>query len=123
MSEPFTVKWVYKVDGILRERVIEASQINVAYDDRPPSQEPATTDGPMLGIYSVDRTGIVVIGNPGEGSESMALTFGTVYVMNKEGHTVATYRLADPEGLRNVVGSATAFEPESLQKLKQRAGG
>lgn len=87
----FTAKWVYDTNGIQRERLIEADQVNVAYDGRTPNAPPVAL---MLGVYAVPPTGIVVLGNPESGAESLALTFGKVYIMNRDGRTVATYHLA-----------------------------
>lgn len=107
----FTVKWVYTLDGIERERVLEADQVNIAWDNRAPGNEPKTSDGPKLGIYGVpQRGGIVVLGNPEQGSDSMALTFGKVYVMNRDGKTVAKYDLGEPciaQGSDGGVGKPT----------------
>jgi hypothetical protein len=86
----FSVKWDYEVDGIARSRVIEADQVNVAYDNRPPD---CPAESQKLGVYHVPQRGVVVLGNPHNGAESMALTFGKVYVMNGDGRTVATYTL------------------------------
>lgn len=91
MSEPFTVRWAYEVDGIQRERLIEADTVHASYDARTPDKHSA--QGAMLGIYRVSEGGLVVIGNPYLGADSMALAFGTVYVMNRDGKTVAKYIL------------------------------
>lgn len=102
---PFTVRWECKIGGISRQRIIEADQVNVAYDDRPPTDAPTTA---TLGVYAVpEGGGIVVLGNPESGAESLALIFGRVYIMNKDGKTVATYKLADPEQVGEV-GEAVA---------------
>jgi hypothetical protein len=94
----FTAKWVYTVDGLQHERLIETDQVSVAYDERTPNGEkPVESPQLKLGIYNVPlRNGLVVLGNPYEGSESMALAFGTVYVMNRDGKTIAKYHLAKP---------------------------
>src|SRR6185312_7805611 len=93
-TTPFTVKWEYKLDSISRSRIIEADQIHTAFDDRP-ANEPGHSA--MLGVYTVASQGLVVLGDPSDGSSSMALGFGEVYVMNRDGKTVAKYKLADPE--------------------------
>lgn len=97
----FTVKWKYDVDGVSRERVFDADQVEVAYDNRNevPKGCPVSQVSAKLGIYYVPPRGVVVIGNPHQGSDSMAFTFGKVYVMNAEGATVSTYTLdTDPHG-------------------------
>lgn len=91
----FTVKWKYEVDGISRERVFDADQVQVAYDNRdaPPKGCPVGQVSAKLGIYHVPPRGVVVIGNPHDGADSMAFTFGKVYVMNSDGATISTYTL------------------------------
>lgn len=126
-TTPFTVKWEYRVDGIQRSRIIEADQVNVAYDERP---DPGAEGLPAkLGIYQVGPHGCVVIGNPENGAESMALTFGKVYVMNREGKTVSTYTLGEPPQTGRQPAGADADkakglygEPKSLAHLAQEAG-
>jgi hypothetical protein len=87
-----TAKWCYDDDGVSRERVFETPTVDVAYPN-PCQDGPKERRGPMLGVYSVPLGGLVVIGNSADGAESMAFAFGTVYVMNDHGRTVATYRL------------------------------
>lgn len=91
----FTVMWRYTTrDGVQRERLIEADTVNVAFDARTPDTKGTSQN---LGIYNVPGSGLVVLGNPEEGAESMALAFGDVFVMNRDGKTVAKYHLAkDP---------------------------
>ena len=93
VEEPFTVKLEYEIDGVSRQRLLSTDQFNVAYDNTTPNSPAKET--PRLGVYQVPRSGIVVLGNPHDGAESMAFTFGTVYVMNRDGKTVAKYKLAD----------------------------
>lgn len=88
----FTVKWCNEDGNIATERLIDADQVQVKFDNRTPD---AHGTAQFLGIYQVPPTGIVVIGNPNDGAESMALASGTVYVMNEQGATVARYRLAE----------------------------
>ena len=71
----FTVKWQYDDNGVSKERILDADEVHCAYDNRTPDR-PANVE--MLGIYAVPASGIVVIGNPYDGSESIALTFGKV---------------------------------------------
>jgi hypothetical protein len=118
-AAPFTVRWEYKIEGVSRQRLIEADQVHVAYDERPQPGGGRDLAGAMLGIYSVPSTGIVVLGEPSDGSNSMALTFGKVYVMNREGKTVATYKLADPDENTQGLG----FKPKPLHQLYEEAGG
>jgi hypothetical protein len=88
----FTAKWVYEEAGIKHERLIEADEVHVAYDERKPDEKGVSG---KLGIYTVPSNGgVVVLGNCYEGGDSMALVFGTVYIMNREGKTVAKYYLA-----------------------------
>ena len=129
MTAPFTVKWEYTLDGVLRSRIIEADQVNVAYDNRVPLDRGRDHEEAKLGVYPVGRSGCVVLGNPSDGGESMSLTFGKVYVMNRDGRTIATYTLADPEGPQGSQTKNTAPEvsPEggpakSLAHLAQEAG-
>lgn len=91
----FTVKWKYEVDGISRERVFDTDQVQVAYDNRDdvPAGCPVSQVSAKLGIYHVPPRGVVVIGNPHDGANSMAFAFGKIYVMNSEGATVSTYSL------------------------------
>jgi hypothetical protein len=94
----FTAKWEYEINGIQCERLIEADQVSVAYDSRTPDiKNQKGAPSPRLGIYNVPINGIIVLGNPESGSDSMALTFGTIYIMNRDGRTVGKYYLAkDP---------------------------
>ena len=126
MTAPFTVKWEYTLDGVSRSRIIETDQVNVAYDNRAPGAPPSE---PMLGIYPVGRSGCVVLGNPSDGGESMNLTFGKVYVMNRDGKTIATYTLANLEMPQGSQTKSTAPEAhpdggpaKSLAHLAQEAG-
>lgn len=95
----FTVKWqtrgtYSKTTAGQHERLIETDQVHALFDDRTPDKRD-TEPRLMLGIYTVPLSGgIVVLGNYHEGAESMALTFGDVYVMNREGKTVAKYHLS-----------------------------
>jgi hypothetical protein len=95
----FTAKWVYKdyVSGAQCERLINASGgVHVAYDDRTPDRK-INESKLMLGIYTIPTSGgVVVIGeNVDDGGNSMALAFGTVYIMNDAGKTVAKYYLSE----------------------------
>lgn len=95
-TTPFTVRWEYDLGGISKQRLIDTDQVHVAYDQRAPvggEREPT-----KLGIYNVYRTGVVVLGNPYDGAESMCLAFGTVFVMNRDGKTVAKYHLGPVPG-------------------------
>lgn len=113
-NEPFTVIWRYTVDGIARERILEADQVHVAYDNRN-SGDPNQA---MLGAYSVGASGLVVIGDPGDGGKSMALAFGNVYVMNAHGKTVATYKLADPDRVFTGDAAQGEFKQPAEQGVK-----
>lgn len=93
----FTVKWCTTLRDVERERVFQTDIFEYA---APTSQPPtggkptAPRARPKLGIYDVADCGLVVIGNPCEGAESMAFAHGVVYVMNEQGRTVAKYTLA-----------------------------
>lgn len=90
----FTVRWEYESGHILRHRLFDTDEVNVAFDNHyHPGGRPETTPPPKLGIYDVPDTGVVVVGNPYMGAESLALAFGMVYVMNRDGKTVAKYKL------------------------------
>jgi len=91
LNAPFTVRWEVETGGLLSHRIIEADQVHAAFNNTFPIQEL------KLGVYNVGSRGVVVIGNPHEGSESMCLAHGMVYVMNRDAKTVAKYKLADPE--------------------------
>src|SRR5580698_9531298 len=82
-----TAKWCYEADGISRERVFETDAVSIAYDNRGslPAGCPVSQTAAQLGIYYVPPGGIVVIGNPHEGADSMAFAHGKVFVMNRDG--------------------------------------
>jgi len=84
-----TVKWCTESFGATRERVFETETVEVAWPDQNPADFPR-----KLGIYDVPDTGLVAIGNPHQGAESMAFAHGKIYVMNDKGKTVASYQLA-----------------------------
>ncbi|HVX56441.1 MAG TPA: hypothetical protein VHA37_01805 [Candidatus Saccharimonadales bacterium] len=92
-GECFTAKLVYEQDGVQRERLMDTDQVHAAWDARTPGQKDLE---PMkLGVYDIPRSGgIVVLGNYLEGAESMAFTFGTIYIMNRDGKTVSKYHLS-----------------------------
>jgi hypothetical protein len=91
----FIVKWCYNRDGAQLERLIETDQVNAAYDERTPDRRKPDAPALMFGCYQVPASGgIVILGNYYEGADSMCLSFGTVYVMNRDGKTVAKYHLS-----------------------------
>lgn len=93
----FTAKWCYVNDGVYTERLIEADQVYTSFHDLGSLPRDGAPYDKKLGVYTVPRDGLVVIGNPSDGAESMALAFGKVYIMNRDGATVATYQLARDE--------------------------
>jgi hypothetical protein len=97
----FTVKWIYDASGVSRERVFETETVEVAFDNRDdvPAGCPVSQVSAKLGVYHVPPRGVVVIGNPHNGAESMAFAHGNVYVMNSDGNTISKYKLAEvPHG-------------------------
>lgn len=86
----FTVKWCYRTQGVDRERILETDAVAVAYHN---VVSGGSTVSQKLGVYNVPSKGIVVIGNPYEGADSMAFIWGTIYVMNRDGRTIAKYVL------------------------------
>lgn len=114
----FTVKWVVNCNGVVRHRIFDADQISYAADERPPDR-PANSE--KLGIYGVPSCGLVVIGNPHVGADSMAFSCGVVYVMNEAGKTVATYRLE--HGLNPIACSEVMPTLQTQPDELQRSGG
>lgn len=115
----FSVRWSHELDGISRERILDSDQVNVAFDNRVPSANDSVCE--MLGIYTVPKSGVVVLGNPHNGADSMALTFGTVYVMNGEGKTIAKYKLGDPKVWATGVSEAEATKYQQGFKINTEA--
>jgi hypothetical protein len=111
----FTAKWVYTADGIQHERLIETDQVHTAWDERTPDAKNGLER--KLGAYDIPQNGgLVVLGNCYECGDSMAISFGTVYVMNRDGKTVAKYHLpVNPpwDGKGNAAGQA---EPDRRDK-------
>jgi hypothetical protein len=81
----FTIKHIDKHNT---EHLIEAE--TVWYTDN--SEETVNTGEPMIWELSY-TTGPLVLG----GRLTRTINFGTVYVMNANGKTVANYDLGDPE--------------------------
>lgn len=84
-----TVKWITEVDGVSRERLFEAMNVEVCF--------PHTNDGHMpsgvtCGDYPVDKASLFI--DPHEGHYSgYKFDCGKFYVMNESGSTVASYNL------------------------------
>jgi hypothetical protein len=114
----FTAKWVYEVAGIQHERLIEADQVHVAYDARTPTiRETKGVPNPKLGVYEVPQHGVVVLGNCYDGGDSMALAFGTVYIMNCDGKTVAKYHLSKEVLIHDSIATETSFQGDEAPKF------
>lgn len=121
----FTVKWVVEDNGIERTRILDADQVSVAYDNRPPQHpgDPSNRVAETLGVYAVPRTGCVVIGNPYEGGESMCLAHGKVYVMNEQGATVSTHQLSKVFAPVGMLPEQTPAPSPRRQSLAPEFGG
>lgn len=91
----FSVKWkTSSPDGTERHRIFSTDQFQYAGRNSPPHGAPEAHT-PKLGVYNVPPDGLVVIGNPHCGADSIAFGCGTIYVMNEAGKTVATYHLGE----------------------------
>lgn len=112
----FTAKWVYEKDGIQHERLLETDQVHVAYDQR---ISDAKVLMQKLGIYIVPPHGLVVLGNCYEGADSMSLTFGIVYIMNRDGKTVAKYHLAPIPPWEEAAGTGDEAPKDGDERSRQ----
>lgn len=100
-----TVKWITTHSGIERTRLFEAENVEFFQpgDCRPsmPMMVDGTGPGPKIPFkhhdYDLWRASVFI--DAGPGGAGFMLTEGVVYVMNGDGRTISTFRLASEQSL------------------------
>ena len=94
-----SVKWIYERDGLRIEHVFEAERVSAAFNQEDPASAVKRQFPQQLMGRDVERAVVIL-----DGPDLVGKSFdcGTVYVMNQNGRTVASYELG-PSGINSAV--------------------